>query len=379
MNETNQLHALLSDMVAAYSSKKAPHIPTPAEIGAHLHPILDHMCADAEQRGASDIFISAGFPPSLKVNGTLTPVPHKSLSVQDTADIVTSTMNDEQLEEFNKNKDLNYAVQSRSNTRYRVNAYHDQGRVGLVLRRINQVIPTVEELSAAMVNHRNHKMPGHIVTIEDPIEYIYQPRRCIVTQREIGIDTPSWKLAVQNAMRQAPDVVCIGEVRNEDSMEYALQLAQTGHLCICTLHASTANQAIERIMNFYQEDRRHQVLMDVALNLVGIIGQRLVVKKDKKGRTAIIDLLINNAAVQDLIFKGELMGIKDIMLRSGTEGMQTFDQNLFELYVAGQVDYDEALRQADSANDLRLRIQLYEEGGEPERLFDRISDLNLMS
>ena len=230
-----------------------------------------------------------------------------------------------------------------------------------------------------MVNNRNHKVPGHIVTIEDPIEYIYQPRRCIVTQREIGIDTPSWKLAVQNAMRQAPDVVCIGEVRNEDSMEYALQLAQTRHLCICTLHASTANQAIERIMNFYQEDRRHQLLMDMALNLVGIIGQRLVVKKDKKGRTAIIDLLINNAAVQDLIFKGELMGIKDIMLRSGTEGMQTFDQNLFELYVAGQVDYDEALRQADSANDLRLRIQLYEEGGEPERLFDRISDLNLMS
>ena len=407
MSETNQLHALLSDMVAAYSSKKAPHIPTPAEIGAHLHPILDHMCADAEQRGASDIFISAGFPPSLKVNGTLTPVPHKSLSVQDTADIVTSTMNDEQLEEFNKNKDLNYAVQSRSNTRYRVNAYHDQGRVGLVLRRINQVIPTVEELSlppvlhdlalrsrgllilagptgsgkstsmAAMVNHRNHKMPGHIVTIEDPIEYIYQPRRCIVTQREIGIDTPSWKLAVQNAMRQAPDVVCIGEVRNEDSMEYALQLAQTGHLCIFTLHANNAAQAIERIINFYQEDRRQQVLMDLALNLVGIIGQRLAIKK-AGGRTAIIDLLLNTPAVQDLVFKGELMNIKDMMTRSTNDGMQTFDQHLFDLYVQDQISYDEALRQADSTNDLRLRIQLHEEGGQPERLYDRISDLNLM-
>ena len=408
MNETNQLHALLSDMVAAYSSKKAPHIPTPAEIGAHLHPILDHMCADAEQRGASDIFISAGFPPSLKVNGSLTPVPHKSLSPQDTADIVASTMNDEQLEEFNKNKDLNYAVQSRSNTRYRVNAYHDQGRVGLVLRRINQVIPTVEELSlppvlhdlalksrgllilagptgsgkstsmAAMVNHRNHKMPGHIVTIEDPIEYIYQPRRCIVTQREIGIDTPSWKLAVQNAMRQAPDVVCIGEVRSQESMEYALQLAQTGHLCVFTIHATSANQAIERIMNLYPEERHKQVLMDIAMNLTGIIGQRLVVKRDNSGRTAIVDLLINTPAIQDLIFKGDLMGIKELMQRSVDEGMQTFDQNLFNLYLRGIISYDEALRQADSANDLRLRIQLHEDGGKPDHLFDRVSDLNLI-
>ena len=408
MSETNQLHALLSDMVAAYSSKKAPHIPTPAEIGAHLHPILDHMCADAEQRGASDIFISAGFPPSLKVNGSLTPVPHKSLSPQDTADIVASTMNDEQLEEFNKNKDLNYAVQSRSNTRYRVNAYHDQGRVGLVLRRINQVIPTVEELSlppvlhdlalksrgllilagptgsgkstsmAAMVNHRNHKMPGHIVTIEDPIEYIYQPRRCIVTQREIGIDTPSWKLAVQNAMRQAPDVVCIGEVRSQESMEYALQLAQTGHLCVFTIHATSANQAIERIMNLYPEERHKQVLMDIAMNLTGIIGQRLVVKRDNSGRTAIVDLLINTPAIQDLIFKGDLMGIKELMQRSVDEGMQTFDQNLFNLYLRGIISYDEALRQADSANNLRLRIQLHEDGGKPDHLFDRVSDLNLI-
>ena len=408
MSESNQLHNLLSEMVQAYSQKtQPPHIPTPAEIGSHLHPILDRMCADAEQRGASDIFISAGFPPAMKVNSVLTPVPHKALSAEDTAAIVESTMNPEQLETFNRNLELNYSVQSRSNTRYRVNAYHEQGRVGLVLRRINQDIPSVEDLNlppqlkelalkprgllilagptgsgkstsmAAMLNHRNHKLPGHIVTIEDPIEYLYKPRRCIITQREIGIDTPDWKLAVQNAMRQAPDVVCIGEVRNEDSMEYALQLAQTGHLCIFTLHANNAAQAIERIINFYQDERRQQVLMDLALNLVGIIGQRLTIKK-AGGRTAIIDLLLNTPAIQDLIFKGELMDIKDMMLRSTNDGMQTFDQNLFNLYIEDQISYDEALRQADSANDLRLRIQLHEEGGQPERLYDRISDLNLM-
>lgn len=408
MSEPNPLHDLLSEMVQAYSQKQQPpHIPTPAEIGTHLHPILDRMCADAEQRHASDIFISAGFPPAMKINSVLTPVPHKALSAEDTAAIAESTMNDEQLAEFNRELELNYSVQSRSNTRYRVNAYHEQGRVGLVLRRINQEIPSVDDLGlpqqlkelalkprgllilagptgsgkstsmAAMLDHRNHKLPGHIITIEDPIEYLYKPRRCIITQREIGIDTPDWKLAVQNAMRQAPDVVCIGEVRSEHSMEHALQLAQTGHLCIFTLHANNAAQAIERIINFYQEDRRQQVLMDLALNLVGIIGQRLAIKKEG-GRTAIVDLLLNTPAVQDLVFKGELMSIKETMVRSTNDGMQTFDQHLFDLYIQDLITYDEALRQADSTNDLRLRIQLHEEGGQPERLYDRISDLNLM-
>lgn len=409
MSNAQQLNDLLSEMVAAYSEKqRPPHIPTPAEIGVQLHPLLARMCQEAEAQGASDIFISSGFPPSLKVDGILTPMPHKALTSEETALIAESTMNDDQLETFNRESDLNYSVQSRSNTRYRVNAYREQGRVGLVLRRINQEIPEMSVLGlpevlqtlalkprgllilagptgsgksttmASMLNYRNHKLPGHIVTIEDPIEYLYKPRRCIITQREIGIDTPDWKTAVQNAMRQAPDVVCIGEVRSESSMEYALQLAQTGHLCICTLHASTAYQAIERVINFYQEDRRQQVLMDLALNLVGIIGQRLAVKKGRTGRTAVIDLLINSPSVQDLIFKGELLEIKDVMTNSIDEGMQTFDQHLFNLYTSGQIEYDEALRQADSANDLRLRIQLHEEGGQPERLFDRISDLNLM-
>lgn len=410
MSDTNPLHDLLSEMVQAYSQKnQPPHIPTPAEIGTHMHPLLDRMCVEAENRGASDIFISAGFPPAMKVSGSLTPVPHKALSGAETAAIVESTMNPEQLEAFNRDWELNYSVQSRSNTRYRVNAYHEQGRVGMVLRRINQSIPEMEELGlpeklkelalaprgllilagptgsgksttmASMLNYRNNKIPGHIVTIEDPIEFIYKPRRCIFTQREVGIDTPNWQIAIENAMRQAPDVVCIGEVRSQASMEYAMQLAQTGHLCVFTIHANTAAQTIERILNFYQEDRRQQVLMDLALNLTGIIGQRLAVKKSRTQRTAAIDLLLNTPAMQDLVFRGELMEIKSLMERSSVEGMQTFDQHLFELYTKGHIDYDEALRQAVSTNDLRLRIQLHEEGNEPDRLYDRISDLNLMS
>ena len=410
-NEHNagRLHGLLSEMVSAYAEKSHPvYIPTPAEIGAHMHPILERMCEDAEQRGASDIFISTGFPPAMKINGAMTPVPLHPLIEEETAAIVHSSMNPDQLKTFTHDLELNYSVQSKSNTRYRVNAYHEQGRIGLVMRRISANIPTVADLSlplklnelvmrsrgllilagatgsgkstsmAAMLNYRNQHQAGHIITIEDPIEYIYTPNRCIITQREIGIDTNSWKLAVQNAMRQAPDVVCIGEVRNEESMEYALQLAQTSHLCICTLHANSANQAIERVLNFYSEERHKQVLMDLAMNLVGIVGQRLVVKKAKAGRAAIVDLMINTSAVQDLVMKGELMAIKELMQRAQTDGMQTFDQDLFQLYSAGAIDYEEALRQADSANDLRLRIQLDEEGGSTDRLYDRVSDLNLI-
>ncbi|HHK6022602.1 TPA: PilT/PilU family type 4a pilus ATPase [Neisseria subflava] len=409
MSDLAPLHDLLSEMVQAYSQKnQAPHIPTPAEIGTHLHPLLDRMCEEAEKRNASDIFISAGFPPAIKVGGTLTPMPHKALNGADTAAIAESTMNPDQLEAFNRDWEINYSVQSRSNTRYRVNAYHEQGRVGMVLRRVSQDIPEMKTLGlpeklqelalaprgllilagptgsgksttmASMLNYRNQKLPGHIVTIEDPIEFIYKPCRSIFTQREIGIDTDNWKTAVQSAMRQAPDVVCIGEVRSEESMEYALQLAQTGHLCVFTIHASTASQTIERIINFYPEDRRQQVLMDLALNLVGIIGQRLTIKKNRQ-RTAVTDLLLNTPAMQDLIFKGELLEIRDLMARSGSNGMQTFDQNLFTLYAQGQIELSEALRQAVSANDLRLRIQMHDEGNNTERLYDRISDLNLMT
>ena len=409
MSDLAPLHDLLSEMVQAYSQKnQAPHIPTPAEIGTHLHPLLDRMCEEAEKRNASDIFISAGFPPAIKVGGTLTPIPHKALTGTDTAAIAESTMNPDQLEAFNRDWEINYSVQSRSNTRYRVNAYHEQGRVGMVLRRVSQDIPEMKTLGlpeklqelalaprgllilagpngsgksttmASMLNYRNQKLPGHIVTIEDPIEFIYKPCRSIFTQREIGIDTDNWKIAVQSAMRQAPDVVCIGEVRSEESMKYALQLAQTGHLCVFTIHANTASQTIERIINFYPEDRRQQVLIDLALNLVGIIGQRLTIKKNRQ-RTAVTDLLLNTPAMQDLIFQGELLEIRDLMARSGSNGMQTLDQNLFNLYVQGQIELSEALRQAVSANDLRLRIQMHDEGNNTERLYDRISDLNLMT
>ena len=408
------LQDILSEMVSTYSDpppleQEAPaRNPSPAEIGQHLHPVLDRMCQYAEQRGASDIFISTGFPPSVKIDGSLIPVPLPALTHEETAAIVASTMNPTQKHDFIKNLEVNYSVQSKADVRYRVNAYHEQGRCGLVMRRVNTEIPSVEDLAlplklkelvmqkrgllilagatgsgkstsmAAMLDHRNKNMAGHIITIEDPIEYLHVPKRSIITQREVGVDTMSWEVAVQSAMRQAPDVVCVGEVRSIDSMEYALQLAQTGHLCIFTIHANTANQTIERIMNLYPEERHKQVLIDLAMNLVSIIGQRLVVKKGGKGRTAIVDLLVNTPAVQDLVFKGDLMGIKGLMARSQGEGMQTFDQHLFDLYRAGTIDYDEAIRQADSANDLRLRIQLFEDGEKTDHIFDRVNDLNLI-
>lgn len=405
----NQLHALLSEMVQAYTQRnQSARIPTPAEIGNHLHPILDQLCEYAEQREASDIFISTGFPPAVKINSQLMPLPHPAFTAEATAAIANSTMNPEQKIEFNRELELNYAVQSRSGTRYRVNAYHEQGRVGLVLRRINQRILSIEELGlppqikelatrqrgliilagptgsgkstslAAMIEHRNRTTPGHIITIEDPIEYLYKPSRCIITQREIGIDTPGWKTAVQNSMRQSSDVVCIGEVRNEESMEYALQLAQTGRLCIFTLHASNAPQAIERIINFYQENRRLQVLTDLAMNLAGIITQRLVIKKDGS-HTAITDFMLNSPAIQDLIFKGELLELRDVMARDNTEGMHTFDQNLFELYSKGDISSTEALRHADSPHELEMHIHLHEEGGTTNQIYNRISDLNLIT
>ena len=405
----NQLHDILSEMVQVYSQKNQTRIETPAKIGTHLHPLLDRMCEEAEARGASDIIISKGFPPSLKINGTLTIHPHKALTEEETAAIAESTMNADQLETFIREREINYSVQSRSNTRYRVNAHYHQGCVGIVLRRINQRIPEMQALGlpeklkdlslaprglliiagptgsgksttmATMLEHRNQQTPGHIITIEDPIEFIYKPRRCIFTQREIGIDTTDWQTAVQNSMRQSPDVICIGEVRNRESMEYAMQLAQTGHLCVFTLHANTASQAFERILNFYPEEAHKQVLTDLSLNLTGIICQRLAIKKNKDGRTAVVDLLINTPAVQDLILKGDIIGLRSLMESAQTDGMQTMDQNLFKLYNQGIIEYNEALRQSVSANDLRLRIQLYEEGRHPDRLYDRINDLNLVS
>lgn len=373
---------------------------------ASLHPLLEKMAAECEKRGASDIFISAGFPPSFKINGELTPVPLKPLTQQDTQVLVYSTMSSEQRSRFDHELELNYSATSKEGIRFRVNAYHEQGRMGMVWRRITTNILTVDDLKlpqglkelamqprgllilagatgsgkstsmAAMLDWRNKHAAGHIVTIEDPVEYLHKPIKSIFTQRELGVDTTSWSMAVQSAMRQAPDVVCVGEVRNEHTMEYALQLAQTGHLCMFTIHANNAVQAIERIMNFYPEERHQQVLMDLALNIVGIIGQRLARLKEG-GRTAIVDLLINSPAMQDYIFKGELMECMELMNRSETDGMQTFDQDLFKLYTDGRITMEEALRQAESVNDLRLKIELWDKGNDKEAIYDRVSNLSL--
>ena len=375
---------------------------------AKLHPLLEKMADESLKRNASDIFISSNFPPSFKIDGTLVPIPVKPLTEDEAAQIVYSTFNDEQKAKFPVEWELNYSLQSQNGIRCRVNAYHEQGRIGLVMRRITTNILTIDDLrlpqvlkelsmrkrgliilagptgsgkstsQAAMLDWRNKHSAGHIVTIEDPIEYIHSPIKSIITQREVGLDTHSWGAAVQSAMRQAPDVVCVGEVRNEHSMEYALQLAQTGHLCFFTIHATNASQTVERIMNLYPEERHPQILMDLALNLVAIIGQRLVLKKGGKGRNAIIDLLINTPAMQDHVFKNQLLEARELMERAEDDGMQTFDQDLFRLYINNEIDYDEALRQAESANDLRLRIKLYEEGRESTHIFERVNDLNLM-
>ena len=374
----------------------------------HIHPVLEKMAAEAVRLNAADIFISPGFPPSWKIDGKITPAPTKPLTADETAKIAMSTMTMAQRQRFIQELDLNYSIIAKNGVRFRVNAYHEQGRVGMVLRRITTDIPTTESLflppvldelvmkkrgliilagptgsgksttMAAMLDYRNANSAGHILTIEDPIEYVHKPKKSIITHREVGVDTLSWDNAMQSALREAPDVVCVGEVRSDESMEYALKLAQTGHLCFFTLHASSANQAIERILNFYPEEQHKQVLMDLALNLVCIIGQRLASKKDGKGRRAVVDLLINTATVQDYIYKGELMQIKELMAKAGNDGMQTFDQCLFQLYADGIIDFDEALRQSDSPNDLRLRINLYEQGEKGAAIFDTGADLNLI-
>lgn len=369
---------------------------------------LEKLMLYAKQHNASDIFIAPDFPPSVKINGLLTPLSDKPLSPAQTQAIVFSTMNAKQRQEFAQNLELNYAVRPWDDLRFRVNAYHEQGRIGMVMRKINMKIDTVDELGlpqvlkklaltprgliivvgatgsgkstslAAMVDHRNKNTSGHIVTIEDPIEYVHRHHKSIVTQREIGIDTESWHEALKSAMRQAPDVVIVGEVRDEDSMSHAMQLSQTGHLCMCTLHATNANQAIERVINFYHEDRHPQVYMDLAINLCAIISQRLVRKADGSGRTVAMDIMLNSPAVQDLIFKGEIAGIKEIMERSEDEGMQTFDGHLLALYKQNVITFEEALRNADSVNNLRLAIKLYDEGNEKQSIFDRVSNLSVI-
>ena len=339
-------------------------------------------------KGGSDLFITAGFPPAMKIDGKMTPVSNQALSSTHTADLARAIMNDKQAAGFELTKESNFAISPGDLGRFRVSAFMQMGAVGMVLRVITTTIPKFEDLElpevlkdvimtkrglvimvgatgsgksttlAAMVGYRNENSHGHIITIEDPVEFVHPHRNCVITQREVGVDTDSFEAALKNSLRQAPDVIQIGEIRERETMEHAIAFAETGHLCLATLHANSANQALDRIINFFPEERRQQLLMDLSLNLKGLISQRLVPKKEAKGRVVAMEILLNSPLISDLIFKGEVHEIKEIMKKSRELGMQTFDQALLDLYEADKITYEDALRNADSVNDLRLNIKL---------------------
>ncbi|PXX16510.1 twitching motility protein PilU [Nitrosomonas ureae] len=341
---------------------------------------------------ASDLFITAGFPPAFKIDGKMTPVSQQSLTAQHTEMLAKAIMNEKQAGEFETSQECNFAINPAGIGRFRVNAFVQQQRVGMVLRTITTKIPDFDDLAlpqmlkevvmskrglvifvggtgsgkstsmAALIGHRNKNSYGHIITIEDPVEYVHEHINCVITQREVGVDTESWEAALKNTLRQAPDVILIGEIRDRETMEHAIAFAETGHLCMGTLHANSANQALDRIINFFPEERRAQLLMDLSLNLRSLVAQRLIPAKDSKGRVAAIEVLLNSPLISDLIFKGNVHEIKTIMKSSREMGMQTFDMALFDLYEAGKISYEDALRNADSMNELRLQIKL--EGAE---------------
>jgi twitching motility protein PilU len=341
---------------------------------------------------ASDMFITAGFPPAMKIDGKLTPVSQQVLSAQQAREIARSIMNDKQTAEFDASNECNFAIGIPGVARFRVNAFVQRGSVGLVFRTITTKIPKFEDLGlpevlkdiamtkrglvifvggtgsgkstslAAMVGYRNENSYGHIITIEDPVEFVHEHINCIITQREVGVDTDGWAIALKNTLRQAPDVILIGEIRDRETMDYAVAFAETGHLCLATLHANSTNQALDRIINFFPEERRHQLLMDLSLNTRAFISQRLIPKSDGIGRAAAIEIMINSPLISDLIFKGDVHEIKEIIGRSRELGMQTFDQALFDLHESGAISYEEALRNADSVNDIRLKIKLEGKG-----------------
>ena len=339
-------------------------------------------------RGGSDMFITAEFPPAIKVDGKVTKVSPQPLNGSHTLALVRSIMSDKQAAEFERTKESNFAISPPGIGRFRVNAFIQQGKVGMVLRTIPSTLPTIDQLGlpqilkdvvmskrglcilvggtgsgkstslAAMVDWRNERTHGHIITIEDPIEFVHPHKNCVVTQREVGLDTDSWDAALKNTLRQAPDVILMGEIRDRDTMEHAIQFSETGHLCLATLHANSANQALDRIINFFPEERRGQLLMDLSLNLRALVSQRLIPRQDHKGRYAAVEVMLNSPLIADLIFKGEVAEIKEIMKKSGNLGMQTFDQALFHAYEANLITFEDALRNADSVNDLRLQIKL---------------------
>ncbi len=349
-----------------------------------VHNLLRGMVS----KNASDLFITSGFPPAFKIDGKMTPVSNQALTSAHTQELARSIMNDRQAAEFESSHECNFAISPPGIGRFRVNVFLQQQRVGMVLRTITTKIPTFEEMSlpsilkdvvmtkrglvilvggtgsgkstslAAMLGHRNHNSYGHIITIEDPVEFVHDHDKCIVTHREVGVDTDDWHAALKNTLRQAPDVILIGEIRDRETMEYAVTFSETGHLCMATLHANSANQALDRIINFFPEDRREQLLMDLSLNVKALISQRLIPKRDGKGRAAAFEILLASPLISDLIFKGQVHEIKEVMAKSRELGMQTFDQALFSLHESGMISYEEALKNADSVNDLRLKIKL---------------------
>src|SRR3954469_23944063 len=350
--------------------------------------LMQDLLRRVVEKKASDLFVTAGFPPAIKIDGEVRPQSERALTAEQSAVLVRAIMNDRQTKEFDATKECNFAIAPPGIGRFRVNAFVQQGQTGCVIRLINSKIPTLEELDlppvlkevvlskrglvimvggtgsgkstslAAMVGYRNEKTRGHIVTIEDPVEYVHQHKGCVITHREVGVDTDNWHTALKNTLRQAPDVILIGEIRDRETMEYGIQFAETGHLVLATLHANSANQALDRVINFFPEERREQLLMDLSLNIRSLISQRLIPREAGTGRIAAMEIMLNSPLISDLIFKGEVAQIKEVMAKSNRLGMKTFDQSLFELYEAGLISYEDALRNADSKNEVRLRIKL---------------------
>ena len=369
----------------------------------YMHDLLRMLV----QKGGSDLFITVGAAPSMKIDGKMSPMSNQPLSPQHTQTLVRSIMNDRQLGEFEASQEVNFAISLPGVSRFRVNAFTQRGSMGMVLRVIQSDIPSFDDLTlppvlqdiamtkrglvifvgatgsgkstslAAMLGYRNENSYGHIITIEDPIEFVHQHKNCIVTQREVGVDTESYEIALKNTLRQAPDVILIGEIRDRETMDYAIAFAETGHLCLSTLHANSTNQALDRIINFFPEERRPQLLMDLSLNLKSVISQRLIPLKGGEGRVPAVEVMLNTPLMADLIFKGNVHEMKELMAKSNEYGMQTFDQALFFLYEEGFITYEDALRNADSINDLRLRIKLQGKDAQNKDIMDEVSGLQM--
>ncbi|MFK8027096.1 MAG: PilT/PilU family type 4a pilus ATPase [Gammaproteobacteria bacterium] len=368
-----------------------------------MHDLLRNML----QKGGSDLFITVGAPPSMKLDGKLTPITNQPLTASHAQVLVRAIMNDRQIREYEETQECNFAISLPNISRFRVNAFMQRNSSGMVLRVINSEIPSIEELKlptiikdismtkhglvifvggtgcgkstslAAMLGYRNEHSQGHIITIEDPIEFVHKHRNCIVTQREVGVDTETFEIALKNTLRQAPDVILIGEIRDRETMEHAVAFAETGHLCLATLHANSTNQALDRIINFFPEERRAQLLMDLSLNLKAIVSQRLLPIKESDGRVPAIEILINSPLMADLIFKGDVPKMKALVSKSRELGMQTFDQHLFDLIEEDLITVEDGLRNADSVNDLRLRLKLEGKKSKATDLLDGLETLTV--